>query len=110
MSPEVQSSSAQLIGRSGNASQGWTMDQWISTHRDDPRIPEMHDLLVRWRQAHLHCGRRYLGWGILSFAELAGPSYRETDEHHWPWGKPSLAAPAWHMELTVSARSVLPPR
>jgi SAM-dependent methyltransferase len=47
------------------AAQWWTIQQWVSEHRGDPRADEMHGLLVAWRRAHLDYGRRYLGWGVF---------------------------------------------
>jgi hypothetical protein len=55
------------------ASQWWTVAEWLRAHPDDPD----HDAFVGWldaaRRGYLAHQRRYLGWGVFVLRSRSGP-------------------------------------
>ncbi|MCB9453486.1 MAG: class I SAM-dependent methyltransferase [Anaerolineaceae bacterium] len=47
------------------ASQWFTLSDWLRANPDDPDAPELRTWLAKNRRAYLEYGRDYLGWGVF---------------------------------------------
>ena len=47
------------------AAQWWTLQQWLTTHANDPDAEALRSWWKQGQRSYLEYGRRYFGWGVF---------------------------------------------